>query len=147
MFVYDNLELCLASVFAVGVLSHFAQRRRHRRRYLALRAACEMAVREVQESEAQPGAVVHWKELERELMRAYFPGYFVGLGRRVNTMLKLCAALALFALFLKGPIERGEAEARRAARVRARAAAVPAATPDRPPPRRAHDHSRVTSAP
>ena len=110
MWVYDNLEACIAGVFASGVAMHFAGRWQYRRRYLALRDAFEHAVRRVQATDQDPAAVVRCAELERDFMQARWLGWCPGLGARVRTMLKVCAALILLAFLLKGPIERGEAE-------------------------------------
>ncbi len=114
MWVYDNLETCIAGVFAAGVAMHYTGRWRYRRRYQALRDSFEHAVRRVQATDQDPAAVVRCAELEREFMQIRWLGWSPGLGRRVLTMLKVCAALILLAFLLKGPIERGEAERRAA---------------------------------
>jgi hypothetical protein len=123
MWVYENLEFIIGGVFAAGLARHFAARRRHRRSYLALRRAYEDAVQEVRETDGAASAVVREQELHREFMRAYFPTWLEGFGGRLRSTAKLCAALTLLAFFLKGPIERGEAEAARKAQARAAAAA------------------------
>jgi len=127
MWVYENLEFVIGGVFVVGLGRHFAARWRHRRSYLALRGAYQDAMREVRETGGDSGALVRGQELHREFMRAYFPSWFEGFGRRLRSTAKLCAALTLLAFFLKGPIERGEAEAARKAQARAAAAAAKAA--------------------
>ncbi len=108
MWVYQNLEMCIGGVFAAGVAEHFFRRWRHRHRYRVLRKAFERAVRQVQATDGHPGAVVRCAELERDFMRAWWLGWSFGLGARVRTMLKLCAALTLLAFILKVPIERRE---------------------------------------
>ena len=110
MWIYENLGLIISGIFIIGLSGHFTSRRRHRRSYVALRDAYEEAVREVRESGGDAAALVRGQELHREFMRAYYPGWFEGFGRRVRTMAKVCAALTLLAFFLKGPIERGEEE-------------------------------------
>ena len=110
MWFYENLGLIIGGVFVAGLSGHFTSRRRHRRSYVALRDAYEEAVREVRESGGDADALVRGQELHREFMRAYYPGWFEGFGRRLRTVAKVCAALTLLAYFLKGPIERGEEE-------------------------------------
>lgn len=110
MWFYENLGLIVGGVFVAGLSGHFTSRRRHRRSYVALRDAYELAVREVRESGGDADALVRGQELHREFMRAYYPGWFEGFGRRLRIMAKVCAALTLLAFFLKGPIERGEVE-------------------------------------
>lgn len=110
MWIYENLGLIIGGVFIAGLGRHFTSRRRHRRSYVALRDAYEAAVREVRESSGDSAALVRGQELHREFMRAYYPGWFEGFGRRLRTVAKVCAALTLLAYFLKGPIERGEEE-------------------------------------
>jgi hypothetical protein len=68
---------------------------------------------------------VRAQEFHRDFMRSWCPGWFEGFGRRVRTMLKLCAALTLLALFLKGPIERGEEAYQRSMARAARAKVAP----------------------
>jgi len=126
MWVYENLELVIGGVFVAGLGRHFAARWCDRRSYLALRRAYEEAVREVREAGGDAAALVRGQELHREFMRAYFPTWFEGFGRRLRSTAKLCAALTLLAFFLKGPIERGEAEAARKAQGRMAAGAAKA---------------------
>jgi hypothetical protein len=117
MWLDDNLGLVTGSVFAMGITEHFLRRRRYRRRYAALRAAFEEAVRQVQATDCDPAAIVRCAEVEREFMRASWFGWFWGFGRRVRTMLKLCAVLTLFAFVVNGVLRQDEA--RRSARARA----------------------------
>ena len=125
MWFYDNLELVVGGIFVSGVAMHFAGRWRDRRRYLRLRRAYTDAIREARDGGAEPANVVRAAELHRAFMNSWMPGWLEGFGRCVRTWLKVCAAFALLAFFLKGPIERREEDfKRRQAR----------ATPSRPPP-------------
>ena len=109
MFVYDHLEPLVGAVFVAGISSHFLARWRQRRRYVALRAACEDAVHVASLRAGDPVAMVRLQELHREFMRAWLPGWLDGLRRRVVITAKTCAVLTLVALFFKAPIERREA--------------------------------------
>ncbi len=110
MWFYENLELMIGGLFTFGVTLHFAARARQRLRYRVLRRACEDAVREARETDREPVAVIRAAELHRALISSWLPGWFEGFGRNLLRTLKLCAAVTAIALFLKGPIERGEAE-------------------------------------
>ena len=109
MFVYDHLEPLVGAVFVAGISSHFLTRWRQRRRYVALRAACEDAVHVASLRAGDPVAMVRLQELHREFMRACLPGWLDGLGRRLAGTAKTCAVLMLVAFFFKAPIERREA--------------------------------------
>ncbi len=109
MLVYDHLGKLLIGLFATGVAVHFARRHHERLRYGALRAAYEAALRDARDSGADPAAIVYLTELHREFMRAWCPTWLDGFGLRLRFMAKLCAALALVALFLKAPLERRKA--------------------------------------
>jgi len=106
MFLYENLGRLLSGLFATGMAFHFVRRHHERRHYAALRAAYEVAVRAAQMSGADPAAIVDLSELHREFMRASFPAWFDGIGRRLLLMAKVCTALTLATLFLKAPLER-----------------------------------------
>jgi hypothetical protein len=110
MWFYENLGSIIGGVFASGIALHFVARWRQRRRYRALRRAYEDAVREAPETDRDPATLVRAAEIHRVFMNSWLPGWFEGFGRNLRTAVKLSVALALFALFLKGPIERGEAE-------------------------------------
>ncbi len=110
MWFYENLELVIGGIFASGLVLHFAARGQQRGRYMALRRACEDAVRAARETDREPAAVVRAAELHRTLMNSWLPGWFEGFGRSLRTTLTICAALTVLALFLKGPIERGETD-------------------------------------
>ena len=106
MFVYDHLEPLMGAVFVAGISSHFLTRWRQRRRYVALRAACEDAVHVASLRAGDPVAMVRLQELHREFMRAWLPGWLDGLGRRLAGTAKTCAVLMLVALLFKAPLER-----------------------------------------
>lgn len=110
MCFYENLWTIIGAVFASGLALHFAARWRQRRRYRTLRRVYEEAVRGAREAAREPADVVRAVELHRALMNSYLPGWLEGFGRSLLSNVKVCAALTLLALFLKGPIERGEAE-------------------------------------
>ncbi|MBI5068691.1 MAG: hypothetical protein HZB56_10665 [Deltaproteobacteria bacterium] len=121
MWFYENLGSIVGGLFATGVGLHFFVRSQERNRYRSLRRAYENAVGETRALDGDPAAVVREAELYRAFMHSWLPGWFEGFGRCIRTWLKYCAAFALLALFLKGPIERGEAEI---AKKQARAAAA-----------------------
>lgn len=121
MWFYENLWSFVGAVFASGLALHFAARWRQRLRYRALRRAYEEAVRWAREAEREPADVVRAVELHRALMNSWLPGWFEGFGRSLRTTAKVCAVIALVALFLKRPIERGEAEYAKQARAAATA--------------------------
>jgi hypothetical protein len=109
MFVYDHLEPLVGAVVVAGISSHFLARWRQRRRYVALRAACEDAVHVASLRAGDPVAMVRLQELHREFMRAWLPGWLDGLGRHLAGTAKTCAVLMLVAFFFKAPLERREA--------------------------------------
>ena len=114
---YGHLELFILGVFAVGPSVHFLKRRADRGRYLALRGAYEESVRETRESGGAPPAIVREAELQRSFSDARMQGWLEGLGRTTARWAKYAAVATLVALFLRGPILRGEADyARRIAR-------------------------------
>lgn len=114
LWFYDHLEVFVLGLFASGVALHFAMRRLERRRYLELREAYEVAVRDSRESVGDPAAVVREAELHRTFMNARPLGWFDGFGACVVRWLKYCAVFALVTLFFRGPILRGEEEYARA---------------------------------
>lgn len=107
---YGHLEFFILGVFAAGIAVHFSRRRADRRRYLDLRSAFEEAIRESHESGGAPPAIVREAELRRCFAEARMPGWFEGFGRTLATWAKYCAVVTLLALFLRGPILRGEAD-------------------------------------
>jgi hypothetical protein len=112
-----HLEFFILGKFAAGIAVHFSRRRADRRRYRELRSAYEGAIRETQESVGAPPAIVREAELRRSFADARMPGWFEGFSRTVATWANYCAVAALLALFLRGPILRGEADhGRRASR-------------------------------
>ncbi len=126
MWFYENLEGIVGGIFASGLALHFLARWRDRRRYMRLRRAYEVSVRETRRMGGDATAVVREAELYRAFMNSWLPGWFEGFGGCVCTWLKFCAAVTLLALFLKGPIERGEeAYAKRQERAAAAAQAHP----------------------
>jgi hypothetical protein len=124
LWFYENLGGIVGGIFASGIVLHFVARSLERGNYRALRLAYERAVRETRERGGDPSAVVREAELYRAFMKSWLPGWFEGFGRCIRTWLKLCAAFTLLALFLEGPIERGEeVYAKRQARAAAAAKA------------------------
>jgi len=123
MWFYENLGGIVGGLFATGLALHFFVRSQERRSYRDLRLGYESAVRETSELGGDPTAVVREAELYRAFMSTRLLGWFEGFGGCIRRWLKYCAAFTLLALFLKGPIERGEAEI---AKKQARAAAAKA---------------------
>ncbi len=114
---YGHLEFFILGVFAAGIAAHFSRRRADRRRYRELRSDFENAIRETRESGGAPPAIVREAELRRCFADSRMPGWFEGTGQAVVRWAKYCAVATLVALFLRGPILRGEADyARRASR-------------------------------
>ena len=110
LWFYEHLEFFVLGLFVSGITLHFVMRRLERQRYMVLRAAYEDAVRDSRESDGDPAAVVREAELHRAFMSSRMPGWFEGFGRSLRTVMKVSAGFTLLALFLKGPIERGEAD-------------------------------------
>jgi len=110
VWVYGNLEFVVLGLFITGIALHFLKRRGNRRRYLELRIAYEVAIRETRESGGAPPAIVREAELRRSFADARMPGWFDGFGRTVGRWVKYCTVATLLALFLRGPILRGEAD-------------------------------------
>jgi hypothetical protein len=124
---YGHLEMFVLGLFATGIALHFLRRRGDRRLYLELRYAYEDAIRETRESGGAPSAVVHEAELQRSFTRSGMPRWFEGFGRTVARWAKFSAIATLVALFLRGPILRGEADyARRTQRPGVASSRVPA---------------------
>lgn len=122
---YGHLEFFILAMFAAGIAVHFLRRRADRRQYLDLRSAFEEAIRESQESGGAPPAIVREAELRRCFAEARMPGWFEGFGRTVASWAKFSAIATLVALFLRGPILRGEENyARRTARAQTAATAA-----------------------
>lgn len=109
LWFYGNLEILVLGVFSSGISLHFLRRRVERKRYLALRAAYEDAVREAREAGADPAAFVREAELHRAFMNSGMPQWFDGFGRCVGQWLRYSVVVALVLLFFRGPILQGEA--------------------------------------
>ena len=107
---YGHLEMFVLGLFATGIALHFLRRRGDRRLYLELRDAYEDAIRETRESGGAPSAVVREAEFQRSFTRSGMPGWFEGFGPTLARWAKYCAIATLLALFLRGPILRGEAD-------------------------------------
>lgn len=107
---YGHLEFLILGLFAAGISAHFWSRRVDRRRYRELRSEYEEAIRETRDSGGTPPAIVREAELRRAFADARMPGWFEGFGRTVGRWAKFTAAATLLALFLRGPILRGEAD-------------------------------------
>lgn len=110
VWVYGNLEFVVLGLFITGIALHFLKRRGDRSSYLELRIAYEVAIRETRESGGAPPAIVREAELRRSFADARMPGWFDGFGRTVGRWVKYCTVATLLALFLRGPILRGEAD-------------------------------------
>jgi hypothetical protein len=110
VWVYGNLEFVVLGLFITGIALHFLKRRGDRSSYLELRIAYEVAIRETRESGGAPPAIVREAELRRSFADARMPGWFDGFGRTLGRWVKYCTVATLLALFLRGPILRGEAD-------------------------------------
>jgi hypothetical protein len=110
VWVYGNLEFIVLGLFITGIALHFLKRRGDRSSYLELRIAYEVAIRETRESGGAPPAIVREAELQRSFADARMPGWFDGFGRTLGRWVKYCTVATLLALFLRGPILRGEAD-------------------------------------
>ncbi|MGA8891224.1 MAG: hypothetical protein WB493_06630 [Anaeromyxobacteraceae bacterium] len=110
LWFYGHLESIVVGAFAIGIVAHFLRRRVDRRRYLELRDEYEDAIREAREGHGAPPAIVREAELRRSFAEARMLGWFEGFGHSMARWAKVCAAFVLVALFLRGPILRGEAD-------------------------------------
>lgn len=105
---YGHLEFFILGMLVTGIAIHFLELRKERRRYRELRREYEEAIRETRDSGGAPPAIVREAELRRFFAEARMPGWLEGLGRTVTRWAKVSAVVALVALFLRGPILRGE---------------------------------------
>ena len=109
MWLYEHLETVIGGIFLAGVAWHFVRRLAERRSYEALRADYGFALAAAQGT-AELEARVQFAECHRALMNSGRPGWLTGLGGQASRTLKVCLAVLLVALFLKGPIEQGHRE-------------------------------------